>query len=56
MKSPMFAVLENRLSDIEEIRARLSDKLDLLIKQDRLLEREEEIVRDALESFRSMES
>jgi hypothetical protein len=56
MKSLLIAQLEERLANIENSRTRIGDKLDVLIRTDRFLEREEEIVRDALDAYRSLES
>jgi hypothetical protein len=55
MRSILIAQLEERLANIENSREEIGDKLDVLIKTDRLLEQEEEIVRDALEAYRSLE-
>ena len=55
MKSILIAKLEERLANIENSRERIGNKLDVLIRTDRLLEQEEEIVRDALEAYRSLE-
>jgi hypothetical protein len=55
MKSPIISFLEERLANIENARELIGAQLDELIRRERLLEAEENIVRDALEAYRSLE-